>query len=326
MVAVAVLGAAGGIGQPISLLLKLNTEITKLHLYDIVRCPGVGADVSHINTDSEVKTFQGATQLKECLEGMQIVVIPAGVPRKPGMTRDDLFNINAGIVRDLVQAVAEACPKAFVCIISNPVNSTVPIAAEVLKKNGVYDPRRVFGVTTLDVVRSSRFIRDIRPEFSCSRSVTVIGGHSGNTIIPILSSLAAELNLSTEEVDALTHRIQFGGDEVVKAKNGEGSATLSMAYAGSRFVSSLIAAVKGRPASECSYIDLDAHPSAAESAAHIGVTGLSHFSLPVALGPDGVDGIAPHDKPGAREAELIKEAVVAIKSNIAAGTAFVLNK
>lgn len=47
------------------------------------------------------------------------------------MTRDDLFNINASIVRDLVQGIAQNCPKAFVLIISNPVNSTVPIAAEV---------------------------------------------------------------------------------------------------------------------------------------------------------------------------------------------------
>ena len=50
-----------------------------------------------------------------------MVIIPAGVPRKPGMTRDDLFNINASIVRDLAAAIAEVCPKALVGIISNPV-------------------------------------------------------------------------------------------------------------------------------------------------------------------------------------------------------------
>ena len=70
------------------------------------------------------------------------MVIPAGVPRKPGMTRDDLFNINAGIVKNLITGVAKYCPKAFVAIISNPVNSTVPIAVEVLKKHGVFDPKR----------------------------------------------------------------------------------------------------------------------------------------------------------------------------------------
>lgn len=58
------------------------------------------------------------------------------------MTRDDLFKINAGIVRDLATGIASACPKAFVLVISNPVNSTVPIVAEVLKKAGVFDPKR----------------------------------------------------------------------------------------------------------------------------------------------------------------------------------------
>lgn len=63
-----------------------------------------------------------------------VVVIPAGVPRKPGMTRDDLFNTNASIVRDLAMAVSQHAPKAIVAIITNPVNSMVPIASEVLKK------------------------------------------------------------------------------------------------------------------------------------------------------------------------------------------------
>ena len=76
--------------------------------------------------------YAGPDQLHEALKGCDVVIIPAGVPRKPGMTRDDLFKINAGIVRDLVSACADACPRALLNVISNPVNSTVPIAAEVL--------------------------------------------------------------------------------------------------------------------------------------------------------------------------------------------------
>lgn len=63
-----------------------------------------------------------------------MVIIPAGVPRKPGMTRDDLFATNAGVIRDLAAAIGRNCPEALVGIITNPVNSCVPIAAEVLKK------------------------------------------------------------------------------------------------------------------------------------------------------------------------------------------------
>lgn len=64
----------------------------------------------------------------------QVVIIPAGVPRKPGMSRDDLFNVNAGVVKAIAESISRSCPKALVGIITNPVNSCVPIAAEVLKK------------------------------------------------------------------------------------------------------------------------------------------------------------------------------------------------
>ena len=81
---VAVLGASGGIGQPMSALLKENHLISHLSLYDIAHTPGVAADLSHINTRAKVTGHLGPDQLQECLTGAEVVVIPAGVPRKPG--------------------------------------------------------------------------------------------------------------------------------------------------------------------------------------------------------------------------------------------------
>ena len=95
------------------------------------------------------------------------------------MDRSDLFNINAGIVRNLIEHVAKTCPKACVGIITNPVNTTVAIAAEVLKKAGVYDKRKLFGVTTLDVLRSETFVSELKGLNVSRTSVPVIGGHSG---------------------------------------------------------------------------------------------------------------------------------------------------
>merc|ERR1712088_1252771 len=219
-VSVAVMGAAGGIGQPLSMLLKLNPAVTKLALYDIVATPGVAADLSHIETPGRVSGFVGADQLEASLVGAEIVVIPAGVPRKPGMTRDDLFN-------------------------TNPVNSTVPIAAEVYKKAGVYNPKKIFGVSTLDVVRSNEFIgalKGINPqEVNCP----VVGGHAGATIMPLISQCSPAVSFDADTLNALTVRIQDAGTEVVKAKDGAGSATLSMAYAAARFTDSLIKGMKG---------------------------------------------------------------------------------
>lgn len=83
---VAVLGAAGGIGQPLSLLVKMSPLVSKLHLYDIGNVKGVAADLSHCNTPSEAVAFTGPEQLADALRGVDVVIIPAGVPRKPGMT------------------------------------------------------------------------------------------------------------------------------------------------------------------------------------------------------------------------------------------------
>ena len=152
------------------------------------------------------------------------------------MTRDDLFKINAGIVKDLVVACSKYCPNAYILVISNPVNSTVPIAAEVLKEAGVFNPKKLFGVTTLDVVRAETFVGEIVGAKDPSKLVIpVVGGHSGNTIVPLFSQAKPAVNIPSDKLDALVNRVQFGGDEVVKAKDGAGSATLSMAYAGFRF-------------------------------------------------------------------------------------------
>lgn len=162
---VAVLGASGGIGQPLSLLLKLSPLISNLSLYDIQHTKGVGADLSHIETRAKVQAFVGKDELANALKGMDLVVIPAGVPRKPGMTRDDLFNTNATIVADLVTACAKNCPRAVVAIIANPANSTVVIAAEIMKAFNVYDEKKIVGVTTLDVVRAATFVAEAKVRF-----------------------------------------------------------------------------------------------------------------------------------------------------------------
>merc|ERR1711871_1020140 len=109
---------------------------------------------------------------------------------------------------------------------------------------GTYNPKKLFGVTTLDVVRARTFVSENQDFDVDGVDVTVIGGHAGTTISPLLSQVEGA-NFSEEDLKALTHRIQFGGDEVVQAKDGLGSATLSMAYAAAIFTERLIAAMNG---------------------------------------------------------------------------------
>ena len=278
---VSILGAAGGIGQPLSLLSKLNPYVNNLNLFDVANTPGVAADLSHICTRPKVSGYVGMENIGEALTGSDVVLIPAGVPRKPGMTRDDLFNTNATIVLQLAEKCAEFCPNAHFLIISNPVNSTVPIFSEVLKRHGVYDPQKLFGVTTLDVVRARTFVSDKLGLNVDDVRVDVVGGHAGTTIVPLLEPF--EDQLSSEDKDALRHRIQFGGDEVVQAKDGAGSATLSMALAANIFSTQLMRALSGETGiEECCFVESS-------------VTPLPFFSSPVALGQNGVESVGPVD-------------------------------
>ncbi|KAI0764094.1 malate dehydrogenase [Irpex lacteus] len=322
MVKAVVLGAAGGIGQPLALLLKANPLVTELGLYDIVNTPGVAADLSHISTPAKVVGYLPPDDgLKKVLTGADVVVIPAGVPRKPGMTRDDLFKINAGIVRDLATGIATAAPKAFVLVISNPVNSTVPIVAEVFKQHNVFNPKRIFGVTTLDVVRASTFVAEIIGDLGKAPSITVpvVGGHSGVTIVPLLSQSSTPLPSSIDQgaLEKLTNRIQYGGDEVVKAKDGAGSATLSMAYAGAEFANSVIKALKGETGIVVpTFVHLTADAAGGEALKKEIGKELDFFSAPVELGPDGVKSIKSLGKLSDYEKKLIDAAIPELETNI----------
>merc|ERR1719164_319356 len=123
---------------------------------------------------------------EEALTGCSLVLIPAGMPRKPGQTRDDLFKINANIAKEGVEACAKYCPNAVVALIVNPVNSVVPAMAELYKKKGL-DPKKIVGVTTLDCVRANKFVGEMTGVHPNNIEVPVIGGHAGVTIMPVFS-------------------------------------------------------------------------------------------------------------------------------------------
>ncbi len=307
---VAVLGAAGGIGQALALLLKTQLPSgSELSLYDIAPVtPGVAVDLSHIPTAVKIKGFSGE-DATPALEGADVVLISAGVARKPGMDRSDLFNVNAGIVKNLVQQVAKTCPKACIGIITNPVNTTVAIAAEVLKKAGVYDKNKLFGVTTLDIIRSNTFVAELKGKQPGEVEVPVIGGHSGVTILPLLSQVPG-VSFTEQEVADLTKRIQNAGTEVVEAKAGGGSATLSMAQAAARFARSLVKGLSGETVVECTYVEGNGKYA-------------RFFAQPVRLGKEGVEEILPIGTLSKFEQEALEAMLPTLRADIELGEKFI---
>ncbi|KAL6012773.1 hypothetical protein ACLOJK_003262 [Asimina triloba] len=296
---VAILGAAGGIGQPLAMLMKMNPLVSVLHLYDVVNSPGVTADISHMDTGAVVRGFLGQPQLENALTGMDLVIIPAGVPRKPGMTRDDLFNINAGIVKTLCEGVAKCCPHAFVNVISNPVNSTVPIAAEIFKKAGMFDPKRLLGVTTLDVVRANTFVAEVLGIDPREVNVPVVGGHAGITILPLLSQVKPPCSFTSEEINYLTDRIQNGGTEVVEA------------YAAAKFADACLHGLRGDAGIvECSFVASQ-------------VTELPFFASKVQLGRSGVEEVYPLGPLNEYERSGLEKAKKELAASIEKGVSFI---
>ncbi|ELW70851.1 Malate dehydrogenase, mitochondrial [Tupaia chinensis] len=190
------------------------------------------------------------------------------------MTRDDVFNTNATIVATLATACAQHCPEAMICIIANPANSTILITSEVFKKHGVYNPSKIFGVTTLDIVKANTFVAELKNLDPAGVNVPVISGHAGKTIIPLISQCPPKVDFPQDQLTTLTGRIQEAeaGMEVVKTKAGAGSATLSMAYASAWFVFSLVDAMNGkRGVVECSFVKSQE-------------TDCTYFSTPLLLG------------------------------------------
>jgi len=159
------------------------------------------------------------------------------------------------------------------------------------KKQGVYDPARLLGVTTLDVSRAETFIAEAAGCDPRDVHVPVVGGHAGLTILPLLSQSRPPVLPALQQrhgeaeaparLAALTKRIQEAGTEVVDAKAGAGSATLSMAWAAARFADACLRAMAGEQGVvECAYVASR-------------LNSLPYFASPVRLGRKGVEEFLP---------------------------------
>eukprot|EP00418_Pyrodinium_bahamense_P024778 CAMPEP_0179133218 /NCGR_PEP_ID=MMETSP0796-20121207/63344_1 /TAXON_ID=73915 /ORGANISM="Pyrodinium bahamense, Strain pbaha01" /LENGTH=324 /DNA_ID=CAMNT_0020832177 /DNA_START=20 /DNA_END=994 /DNA_ORIENTATION=- len=251
----------------------------------------------------EINVDRAIDKAHDALTGCHLVLIPAGVPRKPGQDRKDLLNINAGIAKGSVEACAKYCPNAVIGLIVNPVNSLVPAMCELWKKKGL-DPRKIVGISTLDVVRANKFTQEITGK---PAEIPVIGGHAGKTILPLFSQDAAGCTIPADKIPALDVRVQDAGTEVVKEKNGKGSATLSMAYAAARLGKAVLSGLAGVETTECAYVMSDVQP------------GLAYFASKVTFGKDGVKKVHPVGKLSQHEQSRLNELIPILKEEVDAG-------
>jgi malate dehydrogenase len=312
---VAVVGGAGGIGQPLALLMSMDPKVSELVIIDLnvamVPAAGVAKDLSHlegkckvVSLTLEVNVDKAIEKAGDVLTGCDLVLVPAGMPRKPGQDRKDLLKVNADIAKGTVEAVAKYAPKAVVALIVNPVNSVVPAMCALWEKAGL-DPCKIVGITTLDVVRANKFVTEMTGK---PAGIPVIGGHAGTTILPLFSQDPAGRLIPADQIPDLDKRVQDAGTEVVKEKNGKGSATLSMAYAGARLGKAVLMGLAGNPTTECAYVKSSVHGD------------LSFFASMVTFGRNGVEKI--HSVPGSlseHERRRLEEMTPILKEEIDAG-------
>lgn len=313
---VCVCGGAGGIGQPLSLLMAQDNNVGELCVFDLsvamVPPAGVAADLNHIEKKAAVKGYvmevggKPIDNLKECLTGCDLVLVPAGMPRKPGMDRDDLFKVNADIAKGLVEACAAYCPQAILALIVNPVNSIVPAMAALYKKKGL-DEKKIVGVTTLDCVRANKFVAEATGKNPSYINVPVVGGHAGATILPLFSQDKATSGIEKDKIPDMDKHVQDAGTDVVNAKGGKGSATLSMAYAGARLGRNILAGLAGKRRVECAYVASTLYDD------------LPYFTSKVVFGAAGVQKVLPLGTLSEHEETRLKEVKEVLKKEIETG-------
>ena len=179
---IALIGA-GQIGGTLALLAGLK-ELGDIVLADIVEGvpQGKALDIVQGSAIEDYDAIVKGTNDYADIEGADVVIVTAGIPRKPGMSRDDLIGVNAGIVKTVGEAIKKHCPEAFVSTITNPLDVMVWVMREACG----LPPQRVVGMA--GILDSARFRYFLSQEFEVSvEDVTafVLGGH-GDTMVPLV--------------------------------------------------------------------------------------------------------------------------------------------
>ena len=217
----------GQIGGNLALL-ATQKELGDVVIYDIPQAEGMtkgkSLDIMQLRPHDGYDSNLIGSSDPESLKDSDVVIITAGIPRKPGMDREDLLEINIKIITDVANNVKKYAPNAFVIVVSNPLDA---IVYSFYKVSG-FSKNKVIGMA--GALDSSRFRAFLAMETGYSTqdvNCMVLGGH-GDTMVPItrlatIGGIPAEEIISKDKLDAIVDRVRFAGGEIVKLF-GNGSA------------------------------------------------------------------------------------------------------
>ena len=275
---------AGQIGGTLAHLIALK-GLADVVLFDVAAgvAKGKALDIAQSSPISKFNIQLTGTDNYEDTKNSDVIIITAGVPRKPGMTRDDLLSINLKIIKQVAQGIKNTSPNAFVICITNPLD----IMVMALQKYSGLPKNKVIGMA--GILDSSRFIYFLSQELKISVDKIksfVLGGH-GDTMVAMLGSTEVEGikisdllkkgKISQEKLDSIIDRTKKGGAEIVKYLE-KGSAFYAPAASGVEMAESYLKDLKKQL------------PCAVYLNGEYGTKDL-YAGVPVIIGSDGVEKI-----------------------------------
>ncbi len=299
---------AGQIGGTLALLAGLK-DLGDVVLFDVVEGvpQGKALDIAEASPVEGFDAVYVGANKYDALKGADVVIVTAGIPRKPGMSRDDLIATNAKVIDTVGKNIKKHCPKAFVIVITNPLD----VMVYVMQEASGLPANRVVGMA--GVLDSARFRYFLAAEFKVSvEDVTgfVLGGH-GDTMVPLVRySTVAGIPLpdlikmgwtTKERIDAIVQRTRDGGAEIV-----------NLLKTGSAFYAPAASAI----AMAESYLKDKRRvlPCAAMLNGEYGVKGL-YVGVPVIIGANGVEKVVEIDLNKAEQA-MFDKSVTAVRGLI----------
>ena len=314
---IALIGA-GNIGGTLAHLAGLK-ELGDVVMFDIIQGIPQGKALDLIQS-SPIEGFDSAlsgTNSYAALKGADVVIVTAGVPRKPGMSRDDLLGINTHVIEQVGAGIKKYCPGAFVICITNPLDAM----AWVLQKASGLPAKRVVGMA--GVLDSARFRYFLAEELGVSvEDVTafVLGGH-GNTMVP-LTRYSTVAGIPLPDLVKMGWMKQKRLDEIVQRTRDGGAEIVGLLKTGSAFYAPASAAIQMAE----SYLKDKKRvlPCAARLNGQYGVKGV-YVGVPAVIGAGGVERIL-EIKLDRSEKAAFNKSVRAVEGLIAAIKALKKNK
>jgi len=314
---IALIGA-GNIGGTLALLAGLK-DLGDVVLFDIVEGvpQGKALDLAQLTPIAGFDAKLAGTNAYSAIKGADVVIVTAGVPRKPGMSRDDLLEINARVMETVGAGIKKYCPKAFVICITNPLDAMVLV----LQQASGLPPKKVVGMA--GVLDSARFRYFLAEELGVSvEDVTafVLGGHGDSMVPMVRHSTVAGIPLpdlvkmgwiSQKRLDEIVERTRNGGAEIV-----------GLLKTGSAFYAPAASAI----AMAESYLRDKKRvlPCAAHLDGQYGIKNL-YVGVPVVIGAGGVERIVEIDL-NTTEKAMLKRSVASVENLVAAYKALAKSK